>query len=121
MSEKPAKRKDVASLDVETNLQTTEGRIFLNHLNTASRVLLVKGSTVEFKGEEILKTGYVGDFKSIILYKCPKGYFLFGDRAFGNDNLSMVGATVEELLSKIEDKEIKERISEAHLNAAEAA
>ena len=83
MSEKPVKPKDVVSLDVETNLQTTEGRVFLNQISKVSRVLYLKDSAVEFKGEQLLKTGYIADFKSVMLYKCPNGYFIFGDKAFG--------------------------------------
>ncbi|NIR53014.1 hypothetical protein GWO43_30665 [candidate division KSB1 bacterium] len=112
MSEKAAKPKDVVTLDVETNVQTTEGRIFLNQLNSVSHVLHLKDTTVRFKGEEILKTGYLGDFKSVILYKCPKGFFLFGDKAFGKNNVSWIGGTLDEVLNKLTDEEIKKKISE---------
>ena len=60
MSEKPVKSKDVVSLNVETNLQTTVGRDFLNQINKVSRVLYLKDTAVEFKGEQLLKTGYFG-------------------------------------------------------------
>jgi hypothetical protein len=121
MSEKAAKPKDVISLDLETNLQTTEGRRFLNQLNTVSHVLHVKDTTAEFKGEEILKTGYVGDFKSVILYKCPNGYFLFGDKAFGKNNWSVAGATLEELLAKLPEGDVKQKVGEALTPAAAEA
>ena len=65
MSEKPVKPKDVVSLDVESNLQTTEGRVFLNQINKVSRVLYLKDTAVEFKGEQLLNTGYIADFKSV--------------------------------------------------------
>lgn len=121
MSEKAAKPKDVATLDTETNLQTTEGRKFINQLNTVSHVLHLKDTTVTFKGEEVLKTGYVGDFKSLILYKCPRGYFLFGDKAFGKNNWSMIASSEDELLAKLNDGEIKKKISEAVSAGAVAA
>lgn len=117
MSEKAAKPKDVTSLDVETNLQTTEGRRFLNQLNTVSHVLHLKDTTATFKGEEMMKTGYVGDFKSLILYKCPGGFFLFGDRAFGKNNWSLIAKSLDELLNQIDDGEPKKKIMES-LNAA---
>ncbi len=113
MSEKAAKPKDAISLDLETNLQTAEGRRFLNQLNTVSRVLHVKDTTVQFKGEEILKTGYVGDFKSVILYKCPNGYFLFGDKVFGKNNWSAIGKSIDELLRQLDDGEVKKKITES--------
>jgi hypothetical protein len=121
MSEKPEKPKDVVKLDVETNVQTTEGRIFLTQLNTVSHVLHLKDSVVHFRGEEVLKTGYIGDFKSLILYKCPKGYFLFGDRAFGKNNVSWAGNDLDELLGKLRDKEIEKKILEGVTEVAEAA
>jgi len=113
MSEKAAKPKDVVTLDLETNVQTAEGRIFLNQLNTVSHVLHLKDTTVEFKGEEVLRTGYVGDFKSLMLYKCPNGYFLFGDMAFGKNNWSVIGRSLNDLLAKVSDKDIKKKITEA--------
>ncbi len=121
MSEKAAKAKDVVSLDVESNVQTFEGRKFLNQLNSVSHVLHLKDTTVEFKGEEVLKTGYVGDFKSLILYKCPKGYFLFGDKAFGKNNWSAAASKLDELVAKLDDSDVKKKISEALRPAAVAA
>jgi hypothetical protein len=110
MSEKAKKASDVVSLDVETILQTTEGRIFLNQLNTVSKVLRMIDSTVEFKGEELLKTGYVSDCKSIQLFKCPNGYFLFLNKAFTKNNLSFAEPDIDGLLDKIADNEIKDRL-----------
>ncbi len=120
MSEKAARPKDVVTLDVETNVQTTEGRVFLNQLNAVSHVLHLKDSTVQFKGEQLVKTGYVGDFKSVILYKCPNGYFLFGDKAFGKNNVSWIGSTVEEVLAQVPDEEVRKRVA-AELKGREAA
>lgn len=113
MSEKAAKPKDVMSLDLESNVQTFEGRKFLNQLNSVSHVLHLKDTTVQFKGEEVLKTGYVGDFKSLILYKCPNGYFLFADKAFGKNNWSVTGGTLEELLAKLPDGDVRKKLTEA--------
>ena len=110
MSEKPAKAQDVVKLNVETNLYTTEGRIFLNQLNTVSRVLTLREAEVEFKGELVFKTGYLGDYKSVQLYKCPGGYFLFFDMAFGQNNRSLIGETLDDLLAKVDDNKVKERI-----------
>ena len=112
MSEKPVKPKDVVLLDVETNLQTTEGRVFLNQISKVSRVLYLKDSAVEFKGEQLLKTGYIADFKSVMLYKCPNGYFIFGDKAFGKNNWSAVGHDLDEVASQVDDEKIKKMISE---------
>ncbi|MCZ6803916.1 MAG: hypothetical protein O7D86_08285 [Proteobacteria bacterium] len=47
--EKAPKPKDTVKLDVETILQTTEGRSFLNQLNQVSRVLSIRNSEVNFK------------------------------------------------------------------------
>ncbi|MFQ5638399.1 MAG: hypothetical protein ACE5IR_10445 [bacterium] len=109
MSDKP---NNVISLDVETNVQTAEGRFFLNHLNTVSHVLFLRDSTVRFQGEQVMKTGYFDDFKSLILYKCPKGYFLFGDKAFGTNNLSWIGSDLDSLLKCVDDKKLTKKISE---------
>ncbi|MFQ5605930.1 MAG: hypothetical protein ACE5HS_21885 [bacterium] len=110
MSEHASKSKDVVTLDVETNVLTAEGRVFLNKLNTVSRVLFLRDTKVDFKGAQILKTGYIGDFKCIEIYKCPNGFFLFGNRAFGNNNWSVIGKTLDELLDQIGDLEIKKKI-----------
>lgn len=120
MSEKPAKPQDVINLDTETVLQTTEGRVFINQLNTVSHVLSMRDAEVAFKGEEIVKTGYVGEWKSVQLFKCPNGYFLFCDAAFGKNNWSAIGKTVEEILGKVADKEVRQCIEE-ELSAEEAA
>ena len=66
---------------------------------------------MQFKGEQVLKTGYMGDYKSLILYKCPKGYFLFGDKAFGKNNVSWIGDDLDALLENVSDKEIIKRIT----------
>ncbi|MFQ5771189.1 MAG: hypothetical protein ACE5HX_11675 [bacterium] len=108
-------------MDVETNVQITEGRIFLDQLNKVSHVLSLKSTEVEFKGEPIFKTGYLGRFKSLTLYKCPNGYFLFGDKAFGKNNWSIIGSTLDELLTKIPHKEIKKKITEEVAAGSEAA
>ncbi|MFQ5677690.1 MAG: hypothetical protein ACE5G1_17510, partial [bacterium] len=110
--EKAPKVKDTVKLDVETILQTTEGRVFLDQLKSVSRVLSFKDSEVEFKGEEILKTGYVGDCKRVHLFKCPNGYFLFCNKAFTKNNWSTTGEKLNELVSRVENKEIRERVSE---------
>lgn len=117
MSEHATKIKDEVKLDVESNVQTMEGRVFVNQLNEVSHVLALKDTEIVFKGEEILKTGYVGDCKSVILYKCPNGFFLFCDKAFGKTNWSAIGKTLNELLDKVRDQEVKKRIKEeaAHL------
>jgi len=120
MSDKPAKPQDVIKLDTETVLQTTEGRIFINQLNTVSHVLAMRDAEIEFKGEEIVKTGYVGDWKSVQLYKCPNGYFLFCDAAFGKNNWSTIGKSVEEVLDRISDEEVRRRVEE-ELSAEKAA
>ncbi len=113
MSEKEPKAKDVTTLDVETNVQTTEGRVFLDQLNKVSHVLLLQDTEVTFKGELVFKTGYVGDYKSIQLYKCPRGFFLFFDVAYGKNNRSLVATTIDELLKQIPDKKIREQVAQA--------
>jgi len=120
MSDKPAKPQDIVKLDTETILQTAEGRVFINQLNTVSHVLSMQDAELQFKGEEVLKTGYIGDWKSIQLFKCPNGFFLFCDAAFGKNNWSAIGETVEEVLGKIGDKEVRQRVEE-ELAAEKAA
>lgn len=110
--EKAPKANDTVKLDVETVLQTSEGRSFLNQLNAVSRVLSIKNSEVEFKGEEILKTGYVGDCKSVHLFKCPDGYFLFCNKAFTRNNWSAASEKLIDVIDKAYDGEIKNKISQ---------
>lgn len=112
MSEKAAKPKDRVKLDVQTILHTTEGRPFINQLNTVSHVLTMKDSEVEFKGELLAKTGYVSDCKSAQLFRCPNGYFLFCDKAFTNNNWSAIGQSINEVLSKLDDADIKNKLQE---------
>jgi len=120
MSEEKAPRpKDIVKLDVETVLQTTEGRSFLNQLNEVSRVLSVRDSAVDFKGEEILKTGYLGDCKSVQLFKCPNGYFLFCNKAFTKNNWSAAGSKLNDVIEKIQDGQIKKKISETLASASQ--
>ena len=111
--------KDIVKLNVETVLQTTEGRSFLNQLNEVSRVLSVRNSAVDFKGEEILKTGYLGDCKSVQLFKCPNGYFLFCNKAFTKNNWSAAGSKLNDVIEKIQDGEIKKKISETLASASQ--
>ncbi len=121
MSEHAAKPKDVVKLDVETNVQTSEGRLFLKQLNEVSHVLFMRDTEVEFKGELMLKTGYVGDCKSVSLYKGPNGYFLFCDKAFGKNNWSVIGKTFDEILAKVTNKEIKKKLTEEYSEISKAA
>ena len=102
----------IVSLDVESNVQTLEGRVFLKQLNEVSHVLHLKDTEVKFFGEEIARLVYVGDYKNIILYQCPKGYFLFFDCAIGKNNWSLIGRTVDEILNKIPDQKIKKQLQE---------
>ena len=120
MSEKAPKPTDRVKLDVETILQTAEGRHFLNQLNFVSQIVTIKNSQVEFKGEQMVKTGYVADCKSVQLFKCPDGYFLFCNKAATKNNWSVSGRGLEEVLSKLYDNEIKNKLEE-ELASAEAA
>ncbi|MCH9007584.1 MAG: hypothetical protein O7G31_07075 [Calditrichaeota bacterium] len=120
MSEKAPKPTDRVKLDVETILQTAEGRHFLNQLNFVSQIVTIKDSQVEFKGEQMVKTGYVADCKSVQLFKCPDGYFLFCNKAATKNNWSVSGRGLEEVLSKLYDNEIKNKLEE-ELASAEAA
>lgn len=115
------KAQDVVTLDVESNLQTTEGRSFINQLNQVSHVLHLKDTVVQFKGETLIATGYVGDYKTVQLYKCPNGYFLFADMAFGKDNWSVIGRTLDEVLGQVQDKEVTKKIKEELSSVSEAA
>jgi len=116
--EKAPKPKDTVKLDVETILQTTEGRSFLNQLNEVSRVLSVRNSEVDFKGEEILKTGYLGDCKSVQLFKCPDGYFLFCNKASTKNNWSAASSKLNDVIEKIQNEEVKKKISETLASAS---
>lgn len=120
MSEKAPKPTDRVKLDVETILQTAEGRHFLNQLNFVSQIVTIKDSQVVFKGEQMVKTGYVADCKSVQLFKCPDGYFLFCNKAATKNNWSVSGRGLEEVLSKLYDNEIKNKLEE-ELASAEAA
>lgn len=104
--------KKVAKLDFETSLFTIEGRIFLKQLSSVSYVLSVKDSGAEFWGEEKVKTGYVGDCKSVHLFECPEGFLLFCNKAFTQNNWSATGQTAAEVLDKVYDIEIKKRVEE---------
>ena len=113
MSEKTEQPKDKVKLDVETILLTTEGRHFIKQIQSVSRILLINHSEVTFKGEEMAKLGYVGDCKSVQLFKCPDGYFLFCNKAMSMNNWSAVDASLENLLNKVYDPEIKEKVAAA--------
>ncbi len=102
MSEKAAKPKDSVKLNVETILQTSDGRRFLNQISKVSQVMAMRDAEVEFKGEEVATTGYVGDCKSVHLFKCPGGYFLFLNKAFSMNNWSASGE-LDEVLQKVDD------------------
>ena len=115
--EKTQNPEDTVKLDVETILQTTEGRIFLNQLNQVSRVLSIRNSEVNFKGVEVVKTGYLGDCKSVHLFKCPNGYFLFCNKAFTKNNWSAAGSKLNDVIEKIQDGEVKKKISETLASA----
>ena len=112
MSEKPSQPKDRVKLNVETILQTSEGRSFLNQINQVGRVLAMKDSEVEFKGEEIAKTGFVSDCKSVQLFKCPNGYFVFCNKTFSMNNWSAAGASIDEILKQIDDEAIRSALAE---------
>lgn len=120
MSENARQANNVAKLDLESSVHTIEGRNFLNQLNRVSHILSLKGSEVVFKGGQLFKTGYVGDCKSVQLFKCPGGYFLFCNRAFTMNNWSAAGETIDEVVSRVDDAQIKQKIS-AELSAAVAA
>lgn len=120
MSEKAAKPKDVVTLDLETILQTTEARRYINQLKTVSQILGLKDSQVSFKGEEVVSTGYVGDCKSVHLYKCPKGYFLFFNKAATKNNWSEIGDSEEAVIKKVYDPQIREKLMN-ELSAAAAS
>jgi hypothetical protein len=49
MSEHATKPKDEVKLDVESNVQTMEGRVFVNQLNEVSHVLALKDTEIVFK------------------------------------------------------------------------
>ena len=100
-------------LDTETILQTAEGRPFIKQINSVSHVLSMKNSEVEFKGEELVKTGYVGDCKSVQLFKCPGGFFLFCTKSFTKNNWSTAGTTLDQVLSAVTDPDIRKALEEA--------
>ncbi len=107
MSEKAPQANNSINLDVETILLTAEGRPFIKQINSVSRVLSMKHSEVKFRGEQLVKTGYVGDCKSVQLFKCPNGYFLFCNKAFSNNNWSIAGDTLKDVFAALTDTEIK--------------
>ncbi len=113
MSEKTVQPKDNVKLDVETILLTTEGRHFIKQIQSVSRILLISHSEVTFKGEEIAKLGYVGDCKSVRLFKCPDGYFLFCNKAMSMNNWSAADTSLNNLLNKVYDPQIKEKVAMA--------
>lgn len=121
MSDKAPRPKDVVTLDTETILQTTEGRRYINQINSVSTILTLKGSEVTFKGEEIARIGIVADCKSVQLFKCPRGYFIFCNKALTMNNWSAAGAVLEDLLNKLYDPQIKEKIVEQLKETSEAS
>ncbi len=121
MSANASRAKDVVKLDVETTLNTIEARKFLNQISLVSRVLSMRDTEVEFKGEEIAATGYVGDCKSVQLFKCPNGFFLFCNKAFTKNNWSAAARTLEEVLQQIDDDAVRAKVSEELSTEAAAA
>lgn len=119
MSEKSQPESSV-TLDVESETNTAEGRQFLRHIVAVSRVLQMKDTQITFKGEELLKISFVGDCKSVQLFKCPTGYFLFCNKSFTKNNWSAAGKTVSEVVEAVYDPEVKSRLAEG-ISAAVAA
>jgi len=120
MTEKTTKPTDAVTLNLETIVQTTEARHFIDEIRSVGKILSLKDSEVTFKGEEIAKIGIVGDCKSVQLFKCPNGYFVFCNKAFSMTNWSAADSSLENLLNNIYDPQITEKIAEA-LKSAKAA
>jgi hypothetical protein len=112
MSERVPKTAGVVKLDVESVLFTTEGRGFVKQLAEVSRIISLKNTEVEFIGEEILKTGYIADCKSVQIFKCPKGYFLFCNKAFTMNNWSAIADDLQQLQAKAYDDLMRQKIAE---------
>jgi len=108
----------IAKLDTETSLHTSEGRIFINQLRSVTEIISILDTSAQFKGEEIVKTGYLGEYKSVHLFKCPKGYFLFCNKTFTKNNWSIADSDLEALMSKISDNDVVQRLKEELLETA---
>jgi hypothetical protein len=112
MSEK-GKGGNQVTLDLETNTHTSEGRIFIDTLQAVTRILARLKSEVTFEGKEIARVQWVSDNKSITIYECPNGYFLFFDKLIGKDNRAISAKTLEEALAKVPDEESRKALQEA--------
>ena len=85
---------------------TSEGRVFLNQVASVSSIMRINNTTVEFLGEQLVKTGYLSDYKSVQLIKCPAGYLLFADKIFTKNNWSVAAPDLDTLLQAVSDKEV---------------
>ena len=110
MSETTSNEQAIVKLDTETSLLTSEGRVFLNQIASVSSIMRVNNTSVEFLGEELVKTGYVSDCKRVQLIKCPAGYFLFADKTFTKNNWSVAAPDLETLLQNVPDREVRTQL-----------
>lgn len=112
MSEK-GKDANVVTLDLETNTNTSEGRFFVDTLQAVTLILARRKSEVTFQGKEVAKAEFVGDNRSVSVYECPRGYFIFFDKLVGKNNWALSAATLDQALAKIPDEETQKALSEA--------
>jgi hypothetical protein len=112
MSDETPQLAEVVKLDTEAVLLTSEGRTFLNQLTCVSRIITISNTTVTFKGKEVMKTGYWGDYKSVQLFECPQGYFLFCNKLFSKNNWSAAASDLDTLFQQITDRALADRIQQ---------
>jgi hypothetical protein len=108
MSDENTTAETIAKVDTENSLFTSEGRLYIKQLRSVSEIVAINETTAQFKGEEIVKTGYVGDYKSVHLFKCKKGYFLFCNKLFTKHNWSAAAEELDTLLQQVPDKNVSE-------------
>jgi hypothetical protein len=107
----------LTKIDTEACLHTAEGRVYLNQLKSVTKVTGISETTAHFIGEEIVKLGYTGEYKSIHLFRCPDGYFLFCNKTFSKNNWSASDRELDVLLDKVSDVEVVEGLKK-ELSAA---
>ncbi len=109
MAEK-TKNAGQVSLDLETNTETSEGRVFIDALAQVTVILARRKSEVTFQGKEIARLQWIGDNRSVTIYECPNGYFVFFDKLVGKNNWAVSGASLEEVLAKVPDEETRKAL-----------
>jgi hypothetical protein len=105
-----AKGGNQITLDLETNVLTSEGRHFADTLKTITIVHALHKNEVTFEGREIARVQFVGNNRAVTLYECPRGYYVFFDKLVGKNNEAFAAESLEGVLAGIGDGETRQAL-----------